>query len=86
MNVLELAQDILDKKAKFKGLDRPCGYSIAHQDHYQEPMFSVWPSSVWPDGSEPLFNAKCELVNDNGYEGDIEEARQALKEFLEGEV
>jgi hypothetical protein len=54
------------------------------QDHYRDGLkFSVW---VIGEEYAPMFNADLSLFKDNDYPGDIDAAREALKQYLSQEV
>lgn len=84
MNRRELAQEIYDKQQKLKKINRPEGFVIGITETVEEITFMVFHESVslfWIE-----FNANLEVVNNRNYPESIDEARAALKEFLEGEV
>lgn len=92
MNKLELAQEINDKikdihsKTDELNLGDVEGFYVCVHNHYKRGlMFSVWAYGFDSDLA-PTFDTDLNLRTDNGYKGDIDEARAALKEFLEGEV
>ncbi len=85
MNRLELAQEIYDKQQKLRVSGRPQGFNICITETVNELTFMVWHDSVglerWIE-----FNAKLDVVNNKNYPESIDEAKAALKEFLEGDV
>ena len=85
MNKLELAQEIYDKQQKLRLSDRPQGFNICITETVQEVSFMVWSELVGLD-KWLEFNAELEVVNNKDYPESIDEARAALKEFLESEV
>lgn len=87
MKRLELAQEIYDKEKKLRLLDRPQGFNICYLSIRASLnlTFMVWSDSVGK-GKWLEFNANLEVVNNKDYSESIDEARAALKEFLESEV
>ncbi len=85
MNKLELAQEIYDKQQKLGVSERPQGFNICITETINELTFMVWHDSVglkkWLE-----FNANLDFINNKNYPESIDEARAALKEFLESEV
>ena len=86
MNRLELAQEISDKQQMLINNLITQGHQICvHHGIIGGLTFSAWLQGT--DSSKaPMFNANLEVANNNLYKGNIDEARAALKEFLEGEV
>ena len=86
MNKLELAQEIYDKQQKIVNNLIIQGHQICvHYNIIGGLTFSAWLQGT--DSSEaPMFDDNLEAFNDTFYKGDIDEARAALKEFLESEV
>ncbi len=86
MNRLELAQEIYDKRKILVKSSFTQGHHVCLHDHMPDGViFSVWLQGT--DSSEaPLFNAELEVVGNNDYPESIDEAKAALKEFLEGNV
>ena len=86
MNRLEITQEIYDKQQILINNLIIQGHQIC--PHYGIPgglSFSVWLQGS--DSSEaPMFNSNLELLKNIEYTEIIDEARAALKEFLEGEV
>ncbi len=86
MKRLELAQEIYDKQQMLQSSIDSSGYNICvHTHYYNGLVFSAW---LHKEGHKlvPQFDSDLNLIQDNGYKGNIDEARAALKEFLEGEV
>ena len=86
MNKLELAQEIYEKQQKIVNNLITQGHQICiHYGIIGGLTFSVWLQGT--DSAEaPMFNANLESFNNHFYKGNIDEARAALKEFLESEV
>ncbi len=87
MNRLELAQEIYDKEKKLRLSDRPQGFNICYLSIRAslKLTFMVWSDSVGR-GKWLEFNANLDLIKNKDYPESIDEARAALKEWLEGEV
>ncbi len=92
MNRLELAQEISEKikditsKKEKLNLGDVGGFYVCAHDHYPDGLiFSVWASDV-ATNLAPTFDADLNLIKDNDYPESIDEAKSALKEFLEGEI
>jgi hypothetical protein len=86
MNRLELAQEIYEKQQKLSNNLIIQGHQICiHFGIIGGLTFSVWPQGT--DSAEaPRFNEDLVLISGHGYKEIIDEAKAALKEFLEGEV
>jgi len=91
MNVLELAQQMycLQKKLDKHNSDYFVDNHIisVHFNSYNDEglKISCW-DSKFNTRLAPVFNAELELLNVNGYPGDIEAAREALKQYLAQEI
>ena len=83
MNRLELAQEIYEKQKKLQVKINDHIFCV--QDHYKDGIrFSAW--NFRHQGAAPMFDADLNLIKDNDYPESIDEARAALKEFLEEDV
>ena len=85
MKRLELAQEIKRKESIFNTEKRPDGFYICLSTAREEVVFIVWEEESKMSGAAE-FNEDLVLIGGYGYKGDIDEARAALKEFLESEV
>ena len=89
MNVLELAQQMYRFQQRLDNLNSPVnGHIISvHFNSYNDEglKISCW-DSKFNTRLAPVFNAELELLNVNGYPGDIEAAREALKQYLAQEI
>ena len=86
MNKLELAQEIYDKQQKLTNNSLIQGHHICVHDRIPGGLiFTSWLQGT--DSSKaPQFNANLDLIENKDYKKSIDEARAALKEFLEGEA
>ncbi len=86
MNRLELAQEIYEKRQRLKNNFIIKGHHICIHDSLPSGLiFSSWLQGA-DSSTAPQFNANLEVVKNIDYQESIDEARAALKEFLEGEV
>ncbi len=86
MNRLELAQEIYDKINLFRGSVLIKDHRVMAQVYNTGIIFSVWKNEELYNGSLQ-FRPDMSIVHEqHGYDGSIDEARAALKEFLEGEI
>ncbi len=87
MNRLELAQEINDKIKLIGKSQLIQGHRVMAQViHSKGVIFSVWVDGSM-DGCSIYFYADMSRVYPSGdYTGGIDEAKAALKEFLEGDV
>jgi hypothetical protein len=86
MNKLELAQEIYEKQQKLVNNSIIQGHHISvHYGITSGLNFSAWLQGT-DSSKSPKFNANLEVVANKDYPESIDEARAALKEFLESEV